>query len=75
MPPDYVLERCKYCIEKAKDELEISELLLKNKKFSKSLNSSYYAIFHITRGLLITDGIERSKHSGLIAEFIKQYIA
>jgi uncharacterized protein (UPF0332 family) len=75
MPPNYLIDKCKYCMEKANDELETSELLLKNKKFSKSLNSSYYAIFHITRGLLITDGIERTKHSGLISEFIKQYIA
>ncbi|HLP59386.1 MAG TPA: HEPN domain-containing protein [Candidatus Deferrimicrobium sp.] len=66
---------CKYSIEKANDELEISELLLKNKKLSKSLNSSYYGIFHATRGLLITDGLQRRKHSGLISEFIKSYIA
>lgn len=52
MRPDYIIEMCKYSIEKANDELDTSELLLKNKKFSKSLNSSYYAIFHATRGLL-----------------------
>lgn len=75
MRPDYIIEMCKYSIEKANDELDTSELLLKNKKFSKSLNSSYYAIFHATRGLLIADGLQRSKHSGLIAEFIKRYIA
>lgn len=75
MLPDYIIEMCKYSIEKANDELEISELLLKNKKLCKSLNSSYYAIFHATRGLLITDGLQRRKHSGLISEFIKSYIA
>lgn len=75
MLPKYILDKCKYSIEKAKDELETSGLLLKNKKLSKSLNCSYYAIFHATRALLLADRIERSKHSGLIAEFIKQYVA
>ena len=75
MLPEYILEKCKYSIDKAKDELDTSELLLKNKKFSKSLNCSYYAIFHATRALLLTDNIQRSKHSGLISEFIKQYVA
>lgn len=73
--PEYILNKCKYSIEKAKDELDTSELLLNNKKFSKSLNCSYYAIFHATRGLLLTDNIERSRHSGLVSEFIKQYVA
>lgn len=75
MLPEHILDKCKYSIEKARDELDTSELLLNNKKFSKSLNCSYYAIFHATRALLLTDNIQRSKHSGLISEFIKQYVA
>lgn len=75
MPPKHILDKCEYSIEKARDELDTSELLLDNGKFSKSLNCSYYAIFHATRALLLTDNIQRSKHSGLISEFIKQYIA
>ena len=75
MLPKHVIDKCKYSMEKARDELDTSELLLKNKKLSKSLNCSYYAIFYATRALLLTDQIERSKHSGLISEFIKQYVA
>lgn len=75
MLPEHIIDKCKYSIEKARDELDTSELLLNNKKFSKSLNCSYYAIFHATRALLLTDNIQRSKHTGLISEFIKQYVA
>lgn len=75
MLPDHLIEKCKYCVERATDELDTSALLLKNKKFRKSLNCSYYSIFHATRALLLTDNIQRSKHSGLISEFIRQYIA
>lgn len=32
--PEYILDKCKFSIEKAKDELDTSELLLNNKKFS-----------------------------------------
>jgi uncharacterized protein (UPF0332 family) len=75
MLPKHILDKCMYSLEKATDELDTSGLLLENKKLSKSLNCSYYAIFHAARALLLTDNIERSKHSGLISEFIKQYIA
>ena len=75
MLPKHLLDKCTYSMEKARDELDTSGLLLENMKLSKSLNCSYYAIFHAARALLLTDNIERSKHSGLISEFIKQYIA
>ncbi len=75
MLPKHIIDKCTYSLEKAKDELDTSALLLENKKLSKSLNCSYYAIFHAARALLLTDNIERTKHSGLIAEFITQYIA
>lgn len=75
MLPENIADMCKYCMEKAEDELDTSQLLLKNKKLSKSLNCSYYAIFHATRALLMADNIRRSKHTGLIGVFIQQYIA
>ncbi len=56
MPPSH-LDRCIYSLEKADDELDNARILFNNKKFSKSLNCSYYAIFHAARGLLTTDNI------------------
>jgi len=40
------IDICVYSLEKAFDELDNANILFKNKKFSKSLNCSYYpAIF------------------------------
>ncbi len=37
-------------------------------------NRSYYAIFHAIRAVLALDGVDRKKHSGVIAYFQEQYI-
>ena len=43
-------------------------------KFSKSLNCSYYAIFHSARALLAIEKLDFKKHSDVISYFIKTYI-
>jgi len=63
-----------YRLEKAKDELELSEHCIEVQKYSKSLNCSYYAIFHSVRALLAIEKIDFKKHSGVISYFIKNYI-
>ncbi len=37
---DRIIDLSKYRIEKAPDDLETSEIMLKNKKFSQSINRS-----------------------------------
>lgn len=67
-------ELSKYRFERAKEELEIAEMLFKAKKFLKALNSSYYSIFHATRALLALDRFDSKKHSGIISFFIRNYV-
>ncbi len=64
----------RYRLQKARDELESSEIMLQNTKFSQSINRSYYAIFHATRALLALDKFDARKHSGVIAYFNQHYI-
>ncbi len=64
----------KYRIDKATDELELAQYCTEVHKFSKSLNCSYYAIFHSARALLAIDNLDFKKHSGVISYFIKAYI-
>ena len=75
MRPDEILALSKYRLNKAKEEFETSKLLFENGIFSKSLNCSYYSIFHATRALLAHDEFDSKKHSGIISYFIKNYIA
>jgi len=57
----------------SKEHLESSRILLEAKKYRSSISSSYYAMFSIAKALLIKEGIETSKHSG-VTSFFGQYI-
>ncbi len=63
-----------YRIKKAMDDLEASELMIKNNKFSQSINRSYYSMFHAVRALLALESFDSKKHSGIIAHFNQYYI-
>lgn len=64
----------KYRMEKAQDDLETSEIMLNNKKYSQSINRSYYAMFHAVRSLLALHKFDSQKHSGIISYFNHHFI-
>lgn len=69
-----IVELAKYRIEKSKNDLEASKIMLENNLFSQSLNRSYYSIFHAVRSLLAFDQFDSKKHSGIIAYFNQNFI-
>jgi len=77
---NYNVDLMKYRLKKANDELELAQHCIDVNKFSKSLNCSYYAIFHSARALLVQrilrtiEKLDFKKHSGVISYFIKNYI-
>lgn len=64
---DYRLEQAKRCIKSAR-------VLVADNDYKGAVNRSYYAIFHCMRSVLVLDGVDFSKHSGVLAYFRKQYI-
>lgn len=64
---DYRLEQAKRCIKSAR-------VLVADNDYKGAANRSYYAIFHCMRSVLVLDGVDFSKHSGVLAYFRKQYI-
>ena len=68
------LDLCRYRFEKSRDELSSSKLMLQNKKFSQSINRSYYSMFHAVRSLLAMERYDSKKHSGVISFFTKYFI-
>lgn len=60
--------------EKARECLSDAALLAENESYKSLANRSYYAVFHAIRAVLALDGFDSKKHSGVIAEFQKQYI-
>lgn len=68
------LNLSKYRLDKAKEELVSAKVLFNAQLYSKSLNSSYYAMFHAVRSILALDEVDSKKHSSVISHFIKSYV-
>ena len=67
-------ELMQHRLDMAKERLEASKLLLDNGSYKDSIGRSYYAIFTAVRALLAVDGVDFSKHAGVISYFQKEYI-
>lgn len=61
-------------IEGAQEDLETAKELLSLKRYRAAVNRAYYAIFSIVNAVLLTKKIERSKHSGVEAAFIQNFV-
>lgn len=68
------LDLCRYRLDKAKDDLGVSKENLENKRFSQSINRSYYSMFHAVRALLALEKYDSKKHSGVISYFAQHYV-
>ncbi len=58
-------------LDTAKSCLRDAEILIDTESFKSSANRSYYTIFHAMRAVLVFDGFDSKKHSGIISEFRK----
>ncbi|MCD7744683.1 MAG: HEPN domain-containing protein [Lachnospiraceae bacterium] len=67
-------EMSRYRMESAVEHLNASSYLLEGKFFKDSIGRSYYAMFSATRALLALDGVDFSKHAGVISYFQREYI-
>ena len=60
-------------LDSAKEKLDSAQILLDNGNYKDSIGRSYYVMFTSVRALLALDGIDYSKHAGVIAHFQKEY--
>ncbi len=74
MPENYDKDLCIYRIEKAYECVKSSKMLKDIEDYASSANRSYYAMFHAMRAVLALDGVDRKKHSGVVAYFQEHYI-
>lgn len=65
---------CHYRLQKAKKCLESAKVLMKLEDYCSVVNRSYYAIFHCIRSILALEGVDFSKHAGVMAHFQKNYV-
>jgi uncharacterized protein (UPF0332 family) len=63
-----------YRVDRARESIEESKLLLANSHLHSSVNRLYYACFYAVSGLLLTEGLSSARHSGVMALFERHWI-
>jgi uncharacterized protein (UPF0332 family) len=61
-------------IEHARQMLVVAEHNLNDGFHPSAINRAYYAIFYAANALLATQGLARSKHSGVISAFRQHFV-
>jgi len=61
-------------LARARRVLRTGHLALEDGDYITAVNRAYYAIFYAANALLATEGLERSKHSGVIAAFRQHFV-
>jgi len=61
-------------IEHARQMLDVAEHNLADGFYESSINRAYYAMFYAANAMLATQGLSRSKHSGVIAGFRLHFV-
>lgn len=60
--------------ERANEMRDVAGLNLAEGYYGSAINRAYYAIFYAANGLLVTQGLVRNKHSGVIAVFRERFV-
>lgn len=67
-------EEIKAYIVKAKKFLNSAEILLKEGDYDSSISRIYYAMYYMTKSVLLTKSIEAKTHTGVINKFGEFFI-
>ena len=73
-PEDVARQEARVYVESAPTMLQVADLNLAEGFYKSAVNRAYYAIFYAGNGLLATQGLGRSKHSGVIAAFRQHFV-
>lgn len=68
------LDLSKLRLDIAKERITFAKEIFRIGDYKTVANRSYYAVFSAMRAVLALDNIDSKKHSGIIAEFRKNYI-
>jgi uncharacterized protein (UPF0332 family) len=68
------LRKIEQYLEHARQALSTGKLVMAHGDYVAAANRAYYAIFYAANALLTTEGMERSKHSGVIAAFRQHFV-
>lgn len=61
-------------LDRAEVALTAAQITLDNGLYDASANRAYYAVFYASNALLLTKGIVRKKHFGLLSAFRESFV-
>jgi uncharacterized protein (UPF0332 family) len=61
-------------LQQARRALESAASSVEHGFYATAVNRAYYAIFYAASGLLLTKGISRSKHAGVVSAFREHFV-
>jgi uncharacterized protein (UPF0332 family) len=71
---EHTQEKIKQYLLRAHQAFDTAEMLLQHGDYTTVVNRTYYTIFYAANALLVTKGLERSKHSGVLAAFREHFV-
>jgi len=71
---DKTLPRIKQLASLAEQALGTAQGNLASGDFRAAVNRAYYAVFYAASAMLLTRGVERRKHSGVIGAFREHFV-
>lgn len=71
---DYLTEISNKYLERADHMLTAAQLALDHDDYVTAVNRAYYTIFYASNALLASRGLERSKHTGVLALFRQLFV-
>jgi uncharacterized protein (UPF0332 family) len=74
MTTEGVREQVSKYLARARQAIAAGELALAHDDYVTAVNRAYYATFYSANALLSTKGLERSKHSGVLAAFRQHFV-
>ena len=63
-----------YRLDRARETLEDARLLFNQNHLFSTINRLYYALFYCVQALLAARGLSSPKHSGVMANFNREFI-
>lgn len=67
-------EQIRQYLQKAYQVLNTGQLALEHGDYITAVNRAHYAVFYAANALLATKGLERSKHSAVLAAFREHFV-
>jgi len=56
-------------VQKAEKKLEVAEKLFNSGDYEDAVSRAYYAVYHVTQALLLTEGEKAETHKGAVTLF------